>query len=327
MGREAGMPLITVVVPAYNAENCLERCVESVLRQTLSDLEFIIVDDGSTDGTGVLADMLAERDRRITVIHQKNKGLPGARNTGIDNAKGRLLYFLDSDDYIAPDVLEVLHDAMKESGAPMIVGGITKVDGSGRILSRILIEPKTVGERGFWEDFEAEGGSETCIEYIVSWGKLFDKRLFDNERFDDGKIHEDEFIIHRLVARAGKVAFVSSVGYSYVQTAGSIMHTPRPSAFLDTTEALLARGSYFGRRGWNDLILTPLCLARGGLAAAAELDRATLDERRFKELRGQWLAAFRGAMFKAPGDIRRKMGCLLFAVSPTIYSAIRSGAR
>lgn len=315
--------MISVIVPAYNAEKWLERCVRSALAQTYGEVEIIIVDDGSADGTRTLADRLAAEEARTRVVHRLNGGLSAARNTGIENARGEMLYFLDSDDYIAPDALETLYARMIETGAPMVVGGFVKVDEDGGFINRVVVPPAVVDERGYWDGYGPVGRAGEQSEYVVSWGKLFKRSLFETERFDEGKIHEDEFIIHRLVASAGKVAFADTDGYSYVQTAGSIMHTPKPSAFLDRAEALLARAAYFAARGWYDLAFTSLCEARGSLSCAAEMEREVLKGSRFRELRARWWSALRGVARNVPGDARRKATCLLFAASPTLYMTVK----
>lgn len=320
-------PLITVIVPAFNAAASLERCVISVLGQTLNNLEIIIVDDGSVDGTGALADTLASRYRQVRVIHQTNEGLSGARNSGIDGASGSRLYFLDADDYIAPDTLEKLSSVMDETDTAFVAGGLVKVDKNGEVISRILVEPSTVDERGFWEGFKAACGSEEYSEYIVSAGKLFDRRIFKHERFDVGKIHEDEFIIHRLVSVAGKVAFADSDGYKYVQSEGSIMHSPRPSASLDAAEAFLLRASYFERHGWYDLSFISLCLARGVLSYYFELVKNGHIDVRYKNLRAQWLVSIQRVSRLVHGNVKSKLANLFFTVSPSLYITVKGNGK
>ena len=316
-------PLISVVIPAYNSEGCLERCVNSVLGQTLKDFEIVIVDDGSRDGTRALCDGLASRYARIRTVHRENGGLSAARNTGIENSRGSLLFFLDSDDYIAPEELETLYRVMRETGAHMVVGGVVNVTGAGEVISTVLIEPSVVDERGFWDGYELGTKTEAHAEYVVSCGKLFDCSIFNRERFDEGKIHEDEFIIHRLVARAEKIAFADIAGYYYVQTEGSIMHSPSSSAFLDTAEALIARSRYFsGRRLW-DASLTAICEARGALSNSAEIDYATLADDRFSRLKADWRSALGGPTRHIPGRYGDKALCALFAASPSLYMAIK----
>lgn len=320
--REAA-PLISVIIPAYNSEGYLKRCVASVLRQTLGDFEVVIVDDGSCDGTGALCDDLASQCARVRAVHRENGGLSAARNTGIENARGNLLFFLDSDDYIAPEELETLYRVMRETGALMVVGGVVNVTEAGEAISTVLIKPGVVDERSFWGGYELGTKTEEHGEYVVSWGKLFDRSVFDCERFDEGKIHEDEFIIHRIVALAGKVAFADIAGYYYVQTEGSIMHSPSPSAFLDTAEALIARSRYFSGRGWWAAALTAACEARGALSNSVEIDRSTLTDKRFRTLKSDWRSAVGDVSQHISGRRGDKALCALFAASPSLYISLK----
>ena len=113
MGEERAVePLISVIVPVYKVEDYLERCIESIMAQTYTQLEIILVDDGSPDGCPQLCDSLAKKDKRIRVIHQKNGGLSDARNTGLDTCRGKKICFVDSDDYVSPDYIETLYEAM-----------------------------------------------------------------------------------------------------------------------------------------------------------------------------------------------------------------------
>ena len=312
-------PLITVIIPAFNAVHCLERCVLSVLRQTMKNIEVIVVDDGSIDGTDALADDFAAMDGRVRVIHQTNTGLSGARNTGIDNATGEYLYFIDADDYIEPNVLATLHVAIEETDARMAVGGLVKVDQDGNFISRSLVQPIMVGERDYWLGFESARGTINHLEYTVSWGKLFDSGLFSNLRFALGKIHEDEFIIHSLVAEAETVVFADTDGYRYVQSPGSIMHKLKASDCLDAAEAFLDREAYFESRNWFDLAFTAIYMTRREFAFAIKMDKNSLDTMRSRELRARWRSALFRVMKEVPGDYIRKGACLLFNFSPSIY--------
>ena len=324
MGQiDSAKPQISVIIPAYNAESWLARCVDSVLDQTYANVEVIIVDDGSVDGTAEIADACAAANPRVKAVHQSNKGLSGARNTGIERARGEKLYFLDSDDFIDSDHLEVLARTMAETGALMVVGGITEVDGDGALLSSVLVEPCVVDEKGYWDSFEAGCMRGQYNEYIVSCGKLFNKSIFDTERFDEGKIHEDEIIIHRLVSRAGRVAFANTAGYNYVRTAGSISHSPSASALLDSAEGILARCSHFEEQGWWDNAYEALIQVRGPLSLAVECDAAALSDDRARGIKKQWFSAFRRIARKISGKSKSKAGCLLFALSPRLFVATR----
>ena len=134
--------LISVIVPVYNIKEYLERCVDSILAQTWENLEILLVDDGSFDGTELLADELGKRDGRIRVFHKENGGSSSARNLGIREARGAYLGFVDSDDYIEPFMYERLYRAIKETGMPVAQGGRREIDERGNFLPDICIPPE-----------------------------------------------------------------------------------------------------------------------------------------------------------------------------------------
>ena len=119
--------IISIIVPVYNVERYIEKCVESIISQTFRNIEIIIVDDGATDRSGVIADQLATRDQRIRVIHKQNGGLSSARNEGVVHAKGKFLMFIDSDDYIAPNMCEVLYKHAIDNSCDLVECGVNKV--------------------------------------------------------------------------------------------------------------------------------------------------------------------------------------------------------
>lgn len=323
MTRDVNAPKISIIVPAFNAEKCLARCVQSVLNQVFSDYELIIIDDGSTDGTGVLADTFASCDSRIRVFHQENEGLSGARNTGIEHARGSRLYFLDSDDYIDKHALLNLNSIMDDNDCSIVIGGFIKVDEQDRFISKVKVDSMCLDELGYWRHFVLANTSEDFIEYIVSWGKLFDSKLFKSERFDLGKIHEDEFIIHRLISLADKIVFAYVDDYFYVQTSGSIMHSRKSVSYIDRAEALLERAFYFEGRGWFDLSFFTLCLARGSIALYIENSERSSAHERYRALRKQWLASIGRVSHRVPGNYKKKIGNYLFVVAPSLYVRVK----
>ena len=166
------MPKSSVIVPVYNVKDFLEKCVDSVLRQTERDFELLLIDDGSTDGSGALCDELAGRDNRIRVIHQENKGLGGARNTGIEAASGDWLLFLDSDDWIEPETLEKALTAGEQQNADMVLFGFRSVDMQGKELGIFLDAlPKN-------EPLSPKTHKDLLLCYPCAWNKLYKKRLF-----------------------------------------------------------------------------------------------------------------------------------------------------
>jgi glycosyltransferase involved in cell wall biosynthesis len=319
---------ISVIVPAYNAETTLRRCVESALSQTHHDLEVIIVDDGSTDGTLGVASELASQDGRCRVISQENRGLSGARNAGLREAVGDFVFFLDADDSIEVDELKALLGVLRDSGADMVVGGFTYSYPDETVGKAVRAPFHVTDERGFWEEFEYDRcAGKDITEYIVSWGKLFRRELFAEERFDIGRIHEDEFIIHRLVGGCGKVAFADVCGYLYMQRDDSIVHSRTASTYCDATEAFLERADYFAKRGWWSLSFGALVQARGEAVAAQSLGLEQRDRERCAEVRKRLGCLLGKVSPKVSGQRAEKARCFIGIAVPGLYGLLRKVKR
>ena len=208
--------LVSVIIPAYNVEQYVERCVYSVTKQTYRNLEIILVDDGSTDCTGIICDKLAKEDNRISVIHKTNGGLSDARNAGIDVSRGEYISFVDSDDYIASDMLEHMMNAMCETDISMVVVGFWKQSGDAREYCGPTTERVVSSEEALKDIYI---GHEI---YPASWNKLYRRALFNNNRFAVGMINEDSEIITKLLMECNRVALVSKPLYIYMIREGSI---------------------------------------------------------------------------------------------------------
>lgn len=213
IGDKKIQPLVTVVIPVYQAQYYLRRCVDSVLSQTYSRLQVILVDDGSADASPQMCDEYAKMDERILVIHKQNGGASSARNVGIDAAKGEYITFVDSDDAIAPDMVEQLFIACQLSGGGLPICAVTRrmEDMHSGICREetILTAEEAMRELTL---LEAQGPR------FQGWsvGRLFKKSLFQGIRFPEGvSIGEDLAIMYRLFYRAGKVVFVNSPKYFY----------------------------------------------------------------------------------------------------------------
>lgn len=208
--------MVSVIIPAYNVEQYVERCVYSVTKQTYRNLEIILVDDGSTDCTGIICDKLAKEDNRISVIHKTNGGLSDARNAGIDVSRGEYISFVDSDDYIASDMLEHMMNAMCETDISMVVVGFWKQSGDAREYCGPTTERVVSSEEALKDIYI---GHEI---YPASWNKLYRRALFNNNRFAVGMINEDSEIITKLLMECNRVALVSKPLYIYMIREGSI---------------------------------------------------------------------------------------------------------
>ncbi len=230
------MPAISVIVPVYKVESYLRRCVDSILNQTFSDFELILVDDGSPDRCGEMCEEYAGQDTRIHVIHQKNGGLSAARNTGIDwafaNSNSQWLAFVDSDDWVAADYLETLYRAASETECRISVCGFYRTGGEAL--------PK---EDSTYEVMPAD--AYYCTTQLhegvtaVAWNKLYHKSLFENLRYPVGKLHEDEFTTYKMIYQAGKISVVRGSFYAYFQNQAGIMLSkwnPRRMHILEALE-------------------------------------------------------------------------------------------
>lgn len=223
--------LISVIVPVYKVEKYLDRCLKTIVSQTYSNLEIILVDDGSPDKSGELCDYWANEDKRIKVIHKKNGGLSSARNAGIEVATGEYLFFVDSDDWISKDAISSLVTIATETGADI-------VSGSYQIASDFV--DKLVDKHNY-----AEMNREMALEYYLqvgmakkisdypAWGKLYKSILFESERFPVGQLYEDVATVYKLIKKSKKYVKSEKIIYFYFKNATSITHNKFKESDLD----------------------------------------------------------------------------------------------
>lgn len=230
-GRE---DLISVIIPVYNVKPYLRQCVESVFAQTFRNLEILLVDDGSTDGSGDLCEELSGLDGRVRVLHRENGGLSAARNTGIEASRGAFLYFLDSDDAISPVALAHLWTACIRTRADVAVGDFIRFSGGEIPQERLAFSSRALGtEEALWRMLMNEGFGHQA------WGKLFRRELWERLRFPEGLLYEDYAVIYDVMLGASKAAVVTDALYFYRMQADSIMHqkiAERNLSLLDTSE-------------------------------------------------------------------------------------------
>ena len=226
--------LISVIVPVYNTKPYLRRCVESIRNQTYRNLEIILVDDGSTDGSGDLCDEIAAEDVRICVIHQKNQGLSAARNSGIAIAKGELLGFIDSDDYIYHGMYQKLKTVLQNNNADIAIGGIIMTQNEDYFGNRSYYN---WNEEIFSKEQAVIQLFDNYTDAVSACNKLYKKEMFQKIVYPVGKKHEDEYVTYKLLYMANKVVFVKEKMYAYMQREGSIVHTPGEKSLLDKIEA------------------------------------------------------------------------------------------
>lgn len=211
-------PLISVIIPIYNIEDCLPRCVASVQNQTYQNLEILLVDDGSTDGTGALCDALAAKDARIRVFHKENGGSSSARNMGIREARGEYLGFVDSDDWIEPEMYEALLTMIQERGLGMAQASRDEIDEEGMRRPDVCTPPERETEMNadcfLRELLLHRGDCSFCT-------KLIKKELFAGRQFPEGKLNEDFYLLVQMLPDAGKVGILPQQYYHVFYRIGS----------------------------------------------------------------------------------------------------------
>ena len=231
--------LISIIIPVYKVEKYLEKCIESVLKQTYTNLQIILVDDGSPDNCGKICDEYAKKDPRIEVIHKVNGGLSDARNVGIAKAKGKYIGFVDSDDYIKEDMYEILINLIKEYDADVSICNLYDViDGKEYIRNN---------ENGIQEYSRLEILKEVLLDKNIqsyAWNKLYKKELFDEIKYPIGKKYEDIGTTFYVFEKCNKIVVTSEPEYYYLKRSDSLVNNVTESTVLDYTDIIIRRYLY-----------------------------------------------------------------------------------
>jgi len=203
--------LISIVVPIYNVEKYLKKCVQSILVQTYSHLEIILVDDESPDNCGKMCDTFQEEDARVKVIHKKNGGLSDARNAGIELASGKYITFIDSDDTITFDYIEVLYQSIQENHADISIGGLTVIYDTNAIIEKNTCDETILTSEETLEKILYDEGIDLCAV-----AKLYKRDLFDKIRFPVGRLYEDAATTYKVIDSAKRISVIHKRIYNYV---------------------------------------------------------------------------------------------------------------
>ena len=238
-GKKA--PLLSIIVPVYKVENYLPKCIDSILAQTFTDFELILVEDGSPDNCPALCDAAAAKDARIRVLHQKNGGLSAARNAGLDAARGVWIGFVDSDDYIAPEMYEALYHAVQSTGADLALCDYAEVDEAGASCPQMHV---SLAQQVFTGRDLLKNATDSTIQ--PAWNKLYHRAVFALLRYPEGKLNEDLFLIPEVCLQIQKAVVVPKALYYYVQRGGSIMSGNKTLRHYDAAEA--------AQRYWDCLV-------------------------------------------------------------------------
>lgn len=238
-------PLISVIIPVYNVASYLRKCVDRVIHQTYGNLEILLVDDGSTDECPSICDDYARKDTRIKVTHKKNGGLSDARNKGLDMAKGELVTFIDSDDFIELDMIEYLYNLLDVHHADMSVCQRNEVEeATGQVKKRLQISDQIIdGNRQCMMAFFTNSAIDT-----VAWGKLYRTSFFKHVRYPFGRHHEDVFTTYKLIAQCDRIVVGRAHKYNYLLRKGSLSKSTFQYRHLDGIEANKVRSAFIRER-------------------------------------------------------------------------------
>ena len=229
--------MISIIVPVYNVETYLPRCLDSILTQSLEDFELLLIDDGSTDGSGKICDQYAERDRRIVVFHKSNGGLSDARNYALNRMKGQLVTFIDSDDYVGRDYLKILLEMIEEYDVDFTSLGMEETWSTEMTFVESNDERRVLSRQEAYREMAAG----TSIG-VMSCAKLFKAELFDGIRFPVGEIYEDLATIPYVISRCDRCVASSVRQYYYYQRPDSLSNTvsrKNVDMWIKTMEKLL----------------------------------------------------------------------------------------
>lgn len=251
------MPKISIIVPVYNVEKYLDRCVQSILNQTYSDFELILVDDGSPDRCPELCDDWEKKDSRIKVVHKENGGLSSARNAGLDASSAPFVSFVDSDDWLAADIYEVAMELQHEYCADMVAFSMKKTFDDVENADELQMNPEVFVMPGkdwiprLYQDLPSPG--------VIACNKIFKRELFQHIRFTEGRIYEDTLILPKLLYAANCCVVTTHIGYFYYQANGSsIMHEKFSLKTLDKDYAFQDNRDFYIKHNlteaflWND---------------------------------------------------------------------------
>ena len=240
--------MISVIVPIYNVEKYLKKCIESLLNQTYNNYEIILIDDGSTDNSSKICDMYSN-NKKIRIIHKRNGGLSSARNYGINIARGKYISFVDSDDFVESDFLESLYYGLTNSGKSISACGVF------RYYSKNIIKPYTIEKISLTINKEDAHKYAYIIGYydVSMWNKLFDRKLFEDIRFPINRKSEDVFILYKLIEKSNGIYYNSNPKYYYRKRPNSISSSNEIN--YDIIDATNEARDYYIKNNYKEALL------------------------------------------------------------------------
>lgn len=316
--------IVSVIVPVYKVEQYLDKCVESLTAQTYRALEIILVDDQSPDGCPRMCDEWAQRDSRIRVIHKRHEGVGKARNTGMEAATGAYLAFVDADDYLPEDAIEVLVKRLISDGSDMAIGKDLLVYEDGFATGQHCAAMK---DQLLSRDDFLNGVGTKALSRPTAWGKLYTRKALDGLAFPSMVCGEDEWLFPLIVLQCETISVVDHLVYYYFQRPTSAIHTKSDKDMLEAMQAHRQMMDVFLRRGQLDYAANwlefqiDLAWEMVDRKAGTDFVKANLEPGLLRKLlrrcslrgRVRWFFAQRPRAFRYVIGFKRKLTAVLFA--------------
>lgn len=305
-------PLISVIVPVYNVENYIDRCIVSIVEQTYKNLEIVLVDDGSPDNSGSICDEWAQRDNRIVVYHKQNGGLSDARNFGTARAKGEFITYVDSDDYILPDYVEYLYKNLVENDADISCCNFVYVYSDERLICfeknvELNVVEKITGEKACYDLMTSDLGTF----FVIAPCKLYKKQIIEKAQYPVGRYHEDEATTYKYLYAADYIAKGDKKLYAYYQNDSGITHNKSEKNHRDVVWALNERSAFFRSKSNRYLEVA----SYSGFLSYYIYSNYDENKRFNKEV----FAFAKQHWFNGDLSLKAKFKFILYAMSPKLY--------
>lgn len=304
------VPRLSIIVPVYNVEKYLPQCLDSLVNQTLKEIEIILVNDGSTDNSEAICRTYAEKDNRIIVCSKANGGLSDARNYGLRQAKSKIVGFVDSDDYIDLNMFQVLLELKEKSNAEIAVGGVKMATNDGKVYMVRAVEIETVSN--CHDAMEELLKSKKILNSVCN--KIFDSSLFEQIEFPVGKLYEDEYVTYKLFDQADRIAMTNQVFYYYRSSPNSITHKAFSEREFDRIYASQIKVDFIQQAYPNLVQYAQRYLVYD---CVMSLSKMTEYKKSYDKLTRDNIRKYLGCFLQGDYSTGTKVFALIAAVSPT----------
>lgn len=314
-----------MIVPVYKVEKYLGKCIDSIINQTFKDLEIILVDDGSEDDCTQMCDEYSKMDKRIITIHKKNGGLSSARNAGLKRATGKYIGFVDSDDWIDADMYKHLYNLIEAYNAEIVQCKYTLVIDDESEQQFISSDTSNSNIEIISNDSALNNiYGDRYVETVVMWNKLYKRNLFDEIQFPESKIHEDEFVIHRLLYKTHKVILFNHSMYFYRKNNTSITNSSFNEKKLDKLDAIEERINFFKNTREHYLYKKTLICYKDLLIEFYFKYKFLINDNSsgLKKLKKKYRSIFFSYIFYTNRDLGDRVMSCVFFVDPNVYYKI-----